>query len=296
MVEYLIRLLQPHQGLAVLSRGYGRQTRGFRLAQNGDSYLSIGDEPLQMFQKFRPDLTVAVGESRALAIPKILFEKPDVQTILLDDAFQHRSVIPQLSIVVTDYWAPFFSDSLMPSGRLREPRDSISRADIVVVTKCPLNLDRELRGKLTALIRKYHSDVPVFFTAISYKSPRHFGKEELLEAAADVLLVSGIAKPDTLVKYVLENYTLVKHMRYGDHYQYRNKDIENIIKEFERLQGKNKAILTTEKDWIRLVEYQEKLANLPVYYLPIESIFLEDGSLFDKMVLNSLSSVENSKT
>lgn len=295
MVEYLIRLLIPNNEIAVLSRGYGRRTSGFRLAEQNDSASGIGDEPLQMFKKFSPRLTVAVGESRALAIPKILFEKPEVEVIILDDAFQHRSVIPQLSILVTDYRAPFFRDFLLPAGRLREPRNGAKRAHVVVVTRCPPHIDKEKRGHFIKEIRKYHPGVPVCFSSIIYKDPVHYTTGVKLDSNPMVMLISGIASPKPLVEYVSNRYKLVGHLRFRDHFRYTKKVIDRIEEQFQELPGDSKILLTTEKDMVRLAEFDHRLKNWPLYYLPIECGFIDGNEKFNKMVLNSLESIEHTK-
>ena len=295
MVEYLIRLLKSNYKLAVLSRGYGRSTHGFKLANINSQASDIGDEPLQMFLKFQPQLTVAVGESRALAIPKILFEEPDVKTIILDDAFQHLTVKPQFNILVTDYWTPFFSDFLLPSGRLREPRRGAGRANVVVVTKCPPEIEINERQEYIDQVRKYHAGVPVFFTRIEYLDPIHFITGTTALGDPTVLLFSGIAKSDTLERYVSNRYKLGKHLRFRDHFQYGVKELRYLKEGFANLPGENKILLTTEKDMVRLLEFKEMLKDLPIYYLPIECSFIDKRDEFDRTVLNSLKSVHNSK-
>ena len=288
LVEYLIKLLNIQYNLAVLSRGYGRKTSGFRLAKLKDQASDIGDEPLQMFLKFQPKLIVAVGESRALAIPKILFEKPDVETIILDDAFQHRSVKPQLSILVTDYWTPFFNDVLLPSGRLRESRKGVRRANVVVVTKCPQEIGFDKRHEYVAQVQKYHPGVPVFFTYIQYLDPLHFTTGTTLMGTPTVLLFSGIAKSDTLVRYVSNRFVLGEHLRFRDHFPFGKKEINHIEERLAKMAGSQKILLTTEKDMVRLLEFKEILKDLPLYYLPIECSFVDEQDLFDETILNSL--------
>ena len=290
MVEYLVRLISPNRKLAVLSRGYGRKTKGFRFVNNQSTSQEVGDEPLQMFKKFHPELVVAVSESRALAIPYILMEQPEVNTIVLDDAFQHRSVNPHFSIVVTDYWSPFYEDYLLPAGRLREPRHGISRADVVIMTKCPANISQLQKAEVTERIRHFNPSVQVYFTAIEYGQARHFITNEPLSGANEILLVSGIAKSNTLIQYVSENYKLADHLKYNDHHDYSIKDIANIQKHYASIQSNNKIVLTTEKDMVRLMKYKRDLKDLPLHYLPIECVFLDDNGKFDEAILNSIES------
>ena len=289
MVEYLIRLLKPKYQIAVLSRGYGRSSSGFKLAQSTDSAVDIGDEPLQMYRKFSPEIEVAVGESRALAIPKILLEKPQVEVIILDDAFQHREVDPQFSILVTDYHSPFFEDYVVPSGMLRESRKGVSRANAVVVTKCPQDITFDQRKHYQSQIEAYHK-LPVFFTAIKYQQPVSLATGATLTECPSVFLVTGIAKPEPMVDFVSKQFTLVEHLRFKDHHHFHRKQVLEIRQQFERFSGNPAILLTTEKDMVRLAPHKAELKDLPVYYLPIECVFVEDQDRFNSLILNNIES------
>ena len=295
MVEYLIKLLGARARISVLSRGYGRKTKGFRIAASNDRASDIGDEPLQMFLKFKPDLTVAVGESRVEAIPRILFEKPEVNTIILDDAFQHRSVNPQFSILVTDYWTPFFRDFMLPSGRLREPRNGAKRADAVVITKCPPNISTKERELFVTEVQRYCKGIPVYFSCIEYLKPLHIFTQEVLMGKPSVLLFSGIAKPETLVQHVSDQYLLVDHLRFKDHFQYTIKEVEKIKRKFVSSKEDQKILLTTEKDMVRMMGFQKELQEMPIYYLPIQCLIIDQQMEFETQVLNSLVSYHHSK-
>ncbi len=287
MVEYLIRMLQPNYHLAVLSRGYGRSSSGFKLATSTHNTNDIGDEPLQIFRKFSPEVTVAVGESRALAIPNILLEKPEVDLIILDDAFQHRAVNPQVSVLVTDYQNPFFKDYLFPSGMLREARSSVSRADVVVVTKCPATISVDDRKYYEEMIGGY-CDLPVFFTTIEYQSPRSFTDGKVLLDQPPVVLLTGIAKAESLVEYVGNRYQLLDHLSYKDHHNYQPKDFEIIRKRLQKYSDNAPIVLTTEKDMVRLIPHQKELQTMQVYYIPIECKFVEGEQRFNHLILNQI--------
>ncbi len=293
MVEYLIRLLLSQYRIAVLSRGYGRSTRGFILATTDHTASDLGDEPMQLFMKFKPSVAVAVGESRALAIPKILFERPEVDLIILDDAFQHRSVIPDLSILVTDYQRPFFKDFVVPAGRLREPRSGVSRSDVVVVTKCPNDISDDQRRAYIREVRKYHQ-APVFFSTIAYGLPQHFITGNHPEDEVTVLLVTGIANPGSMVDYVSGKFRLAAHLQYRDHFNFSNKQILEIMQRFSQISGDNKIVLTTEKDTMRLMNFKDQLNSIPLYYLPIESKLVSDHQQFNDLILNRMSAVASS--
>ena len=201
-----------------------------------------------------------------------------------------------MSILVTDYWRPFYEDFVLPAGRLREARKGASRAQIVVVTKCPPDLAAKEQAKIEQQIFNYHATAKVFFTSITYQPPTHFQTGEILDPEASILLISGIANADTLEDHISKTYKLVKHMRYRDHFRYGDKEIKDLGLEFEQMQQVPKAVLTTEKDLVRLMMFEEQLNGMPIYSLPIACNFISDENKFQELVLNSLRSVENSKT
>ncbi|MBX2916513.1 MAG: tetraacyldisaccharide 4'-kinase [Cyclobacteriaceae bacterium] len=278
MIEYLIRLLSPHYKIATLSRGYGRSTSGFRLANSTDNARTIGDEPYQLFKKFENKIYVAVGEQRALAIPTILNECPDVEVILLDDAFQHRAVIPQFSILVTDFQKPFFKDQLLPMGRLRENRSGVSRADVVVVTKCSTTENRTLDAVRKSIL--HYTTKPVYFSAIKYGQPKPMGPGKILTPG--VVLVTGIGNATPFVHHIEQHFQVHKHFRFEDHHRYSKEDMNRINKEA----GTN-SIITTEKDMVKLItpELDQIVQQANWFYLPIAAEIIENGSEFDTMLL-----------
>ncbi len=230
MVEHLIRVLSPSYRVATLSRGYGRRTKGFRLATVSDTAGTLGDEPLQLFRKFGQTVTVAVGEDRAFAIPNILQEQPETEVVLMDDAFQHRRVRPLVNLLLSDYSRPFYRDMLLPAGRLRESRSGAGRADVVIVTKCPVEIQEDEMMAIEDAIREY-SPAPVFFTTIRYGNPVPFGGFSTNADAAPaerVILVTGIAQAGPLVAYLKKSYTLVEHVAFADHHRYTRADLEGL--------------------------------------------------------------------
>jgi tetraacyldisaccharide 4'-kinase len=288
-VEYLIRLLKGQFQTVTLSRGYGRKSKGFFLADPFSTAAGIGDEPLQLHRKFWPDVVVAVGEKRALAIPKILKHKPGTQVILLDDAFQHRSVKPSLSILLTDFSRPFYKDFVLPMGRLRESRNGASRADVVIVTKCPPDLGITQQKEIIKQIRPYIDiNVPVFCTGIHYGSPVGFGLPEAV-FNPKVVLVTGIANPKPLEEYIQTNFELAGQLIFKDHHAYSPQDILEIAKWIQS--GSARSIVVTEKDYVKLMDSQllDLVRELPFFYLPIEIKFLgDDTTLFDQLIKKNL--------
>lgn len=283
MIEYLIRLLSPHYSIAVLSRGYGRSTSGYRLANDEDTAKTIGDEPFQLYKKYHATIKIAVGEERALAIPSILNDCPEVQVILLDDAYQHRTVTPDFSILLTDFSKPFYRDFILPVGRLRESRSGASRADVVVVTKSPNASVDTLFQEVQHAIQPY-SNKPIYFSKIDYQQPQPFQEGEFKNP---IVLVSGIANSKPLEDYVKSKYQLIRHFDFNDHHRYSRQDIQTIQQ--AAIQA-NAVVLTTEKDKAKLIatDFEEVLKPALWFEIPVESAFLNRGSEFDAMVIASI--------
>lgn len=281
MVEYLVNLLSPQFKIATLSRGYGRKTKGFQIASEHDSARTIGDEPYQLFRKFGDKVIVAVGEERALAIPTILNEHPEVQVILMDDAFQHRAVVPQFSILLTDYRKPFYKDFLLPFGRLREARTGAARAHTIVVTKC-IDLTEDNEERVRTSLKKIVGSLPVFFSETRYKAPMPIGHTNKL--AEEVILVSGIAKNEPLENEVSKYFKVPKHFKFPDHHVYTEGNIE-VIHQAAETHGIN-SILTTEKDMVKLIAQPifDSIKKKNWFYLPIHAAFIKNGSDFDALV------------
>jgi tetraacyldisaccharide 4'-kinase len=284
MTEHLIRLLSAQNKIVTLSRGYGRKTKGFRLANRQDNASTIGDEPYQMYKKFSPTINVAVGEERALAIPTILQELTETDVIVMDDAFQHRKVNPGLSILLTEYSRPFYDDHVLPYGRLREGPEGAKRADAIVITKCPPHLEEEEMMKMERAIREY-SIKPVFFSKIRYGEPVSFG-DTAMKFSSKVILISAIANSRTLEDYVRKNYALEKHFSYRDHYAITAADINEVEALLKKYPDGTISILTTEKDMVKMERDELKpfVSRLPLFYLPIETEFIRNGADFDALV------------
>lgn len=282
MTEYLLRILKPVGRLAFISRGYKRGTSGFRIANSADSASSIGDEPLQVFRKYASFCVVAVAEERILAITRVMDEFPDIKTVVLDDAFQHRAVRPRLSILLTTYQHPFFDDALLPAGRLRESAKAAKRADVIVVTKCPLEISQIEMQQIANRIAAY-TPAPVFFSRLNYGAPKPIGSQDV-QSSRRVILVTGIANAQPL-KHQLEGaYELVRHFRFSDHHVFRLSDLEAIIRSFR--ESKAESIFTTEKDAMRLMQpvFSHFLDAAPWYFVPVEPVFIKNGEEFDAIV------------
>jgi len=287
MVEYLLRLLASKYALATLSRGYKRKSKGFLLASNLSTVEELGDEPLQLFKKFGQTVVVAVGEERALAIPKILMEHPETQIVLLDDAFQHRTVLPDFNILLTQFSSPFYSDFVLPAGLLRESRVGAKRADVIVITKCPTDLDNNSKNQIINKVHKYTTDlVPVYFSCIQYGMPISFIEKQ--KFTGRIILFAGLANMDPLISYIKNSFDLLDVISFPDHYDYKLEDINKLIL---KAKNQNAQLLTTEKDIVKLQSSQmvEAINNIGLFYLPISVQFLfNEGSLFNEMIFKSI--------
>lgn len=286
MVEYLVMHLKDKWKVATVSRGYKRKTKGYALASASSTAIDIGDEPMQFYRKF-PDVPIAVGEERLVAIPQLLHDHPDTQVIILDDAFQHRAIQAGFNILLTEYANLFTRDFFLPTGDLRDQWSSFKRADVIVVTKCPRHLDEEERTSIIREIRPL-PEQQVFFTTIVYGSPYHITRRNFtfIDENTEVLLITGIANPRPLKDFLESRVHMYTMMHYGDHHIFTIDDWKDIVKKFEKIEGK-KMLLTTEKDAMRLLKFEAEIGDLPLYVIPIEHMFLFDGGeAFDKNVFN----------
>jgi tetraacyldisaccharide 4'-kinase len=294
MVEYLIELLHNKFRIATISRGYKRKTKGYALANESTTALEIGDEPMQFYTKF-PQVAVAVGEERMVAVPQLLHDKPDTEVIILDDAFQHRAIKAGLNILLTECNNLFTQDFFFPTGDLRDQKISAKRADIIIVTKCPSNLAETEKVKITEQLAVYKVE-HIFFTATEYQTPYHIitKSKKLLLLNDEILLVYGIANPQPLKDYISENSAVYDEMSYGDHHIFSIDDLKDISKKFEKIKAADKFILTTEKDAVRLIKFKKQLAGLPLYVLPVKHKFLfNDESIFNNLVIDFIAGFKN---
>jgi tetraacyldisaccharide 4'-kinase len=300
-VEYLIRLLKDESRVAMLSRGYKRKSSGYVLGTINSSSDEIGDEPRQIKQKF-PEISVAVDGSRIRGITKLLEFDKSLEAIILDDAFQHRYVKAGLSIILVDYSFPLANDFLLPYGRLREPASERSRADIIIVTKCPKvikPIDQRLIEK-DLIMFAYQK---IFFTTLIYGEPlpvfNNYAKdisiEKIQSSKPFILLVTGIANPLPLKKHVETLSNKMEELIYPDHYSYGASDLHELIVRFSSVSNKDKIIITTEKDAMRLQYFSDLDEDIKaaIYYIPVRIEFLENESIEFNHIITSY--VRNNK-
>ena len=291
-IEYLIQLLKYVYQVGTLSRGYGRKSHGFVLADHLATAASIGDEPM-LFKVKYPETTVAVAEERIIAIPRMMSENPALDVILLDDAFQHRPIRAGLSILLTEYGKLFTQDDLLPRGWLRESRKNYHRADIIIVTKCPADIPEterlHIKNEIDAFpyqhlyfsFLEYGLLYPLFQTGEPQAPVRDL-------ACKDILLVTGIANSRKLVKYLEQKANKVYESIYKDHHTYDEYDMENIRETFRHVKSTNKIIVTTEKDAVRLWPHRAWFLenNIPIFVQPVRVAFAgNDGEQFNADIL-----------
>ncbi len=288
--EYLIRLLKDHYKLATLSRGYKRKSDGFVLAEEGHSFEMIGDEPKQFQSKF-PDIKVAVDADRVNGVEQLLNRFSDIDIVLLDDAFQHRAIKAEFSILLTPYNDLYIKDRLLPMGNLREWRSGSKRADIIVVSKCPRVMSpldkRAIRQDLKP--KNYQQ---IYFSFLEYGDlVNTFMPEKRikLNSINKVYLFTGIANSTELNSLVKETAGELIHKSFPDHHSFVEADITSIIKEFEAFSvNSNAVLLTTEKDFMRIKDtpLMERFKDLPLYYIPIQVCFHgSDGKELNTQIL-----------
>ncbi len=288
-VEYLVRFLSEKYKVAVLSRGYGRKTEGYLLANEQHSHLDIGDEPLLYFTKFK-DIKVAVDEDRCNGMDNIIKEE-NPQIILLDDAFQHRKIKPGLNILLTDYYSLYSKDHLFPAGNLRDVKEAAKRAEIIVVTKSPNVITPYYRKDIEASLKPLPHQ-KVFYSYIEYQEFKPFSKLSYsfdLREAKTVLLFCGIANTYSLEDHLKRKYNTISKLQFSDHHSFTEKDVDLVIEKYNDLIGKNKIIVTTEKDAMRLINssYINKFDDIPLFIIPIKVKFhKEEGNNFNDEILN----------
>lgn len=285
MTEYLIRLFKDKYKLATLSRGYGRKTQGFLIADAIPNASAIGDEPAQFKSKF-PDITVAVCEKRVEGIEQLKYKH---NIIILDDAYQHRALKPGFSILLFDYSRVYEPHLLLPAGNMREPFSGRERANIIIISKCPATLTDEEQTRISKRIKPYPYQ-SLFFTSISYLPLRNMEGSTVyhtIDEHTTVFLLTGIANPEPLLSHLKKLTPHINHHKYPDHHQFSLKNISKLADDFFACSSQKKIVITTEKDAQRLGEQEllSAIKKLPILVLPIGISFLNKSQQqFDNLV------------
>ena len=294
--EYLAGLLRENFRVSTLSRGYKRKTRDFRIATLSSLVNEIGDEPLQILHKY-PDVLVTVDRDRVHGVRRILEERPETEVIILDDGYQHRRITPGFSILLSDFDRLIVRDYLMPYGNLRESKDNMRRADIILITKSPENISPIQRRLIVKEVDKapYQN---LYFTSLIYKDllpvfdiqdQEKDHSKISLSGNCGVVLITGIANPFPLKEHIEKTAGEIVHLCYPDHYNFKEKDIINILSAFNDLKSTTKYLITTEKDAVRLREFTNiaKPIRSVFYYIPVEIYFLnDDKNEFDNLIVD----------
>ncbi len=284
--EYLIRLLKNDYRVATLSRGYGRRTKGFKLAETSSTYNDLGDEPLLYFKKY-PGIQVAVDEDRVDGVTHLLGEQR-VEVVLLDDAFQHRSISAGLNILLTEYQRLYMDNYLFPAGTLRDVRSAAKRADIIVISKAPKDLSEQEKQQITDKLNTSENQ-KVYFSYLEHaalqplnEAAKAFSPEE----ADGAFAFCGIGNPKPFVEELKKRYHTVDFLPFGDHHAYKENDMKAVLDWFEKLDGEKKIIVTTEKDAARLTNspYLCQFERTPLYDLPVTVRFHEEEKFNEEIL------------
>ncbi len=272
--ELLLEYLRKKYAVAMLSRGYGRATKGYRQVQAKESARTVGDEPLQVYQRFTGEVPVVVCEKRVIGMQTIAQQMPQTQLVVLDDAFQHRALEPSLALLLTRYDRLFYTDYLLPFGRLRESRKGTQRADAILVTKCPMELAATEKETIRRQIQPYcKQNTPIFFSSFRYGNPRAiYNAMALPNADTHWLLVTSIAQPKQMYNEVQQKFHVRDTLFLNDHQPYTPSVCKKIVQRYQQLSKAKTAILTTEKDAVKMqdVAAAPYLHHLPIFVLPVE--------------------------
>jgi len=308
-VEYIARLMEKltknyenldltYNRIAILSRGYGRANKGFLLVNNSSNAREIGDEPLQLKRRLK-DVSVGVDENRVDGINSLMTINPQIKMVLLDDAYQHRYVKPDLSVLLTNYNVPFYNDTMLPTGMLREPRRGYKRAKFIIVSSTPINIT-DTEKKLIVEKINPKSSQKVFFSSIYYESllPVYKGDypTPLIDKNYTVLLLTGIANTHSIYNHLAEIARDVVPVSFRDHHTFQSSDIAKVIKAYNAISNPNKIIITTEKDSMRLQlgELKKDFGTVPLFYLPIR-VKVHEEKDFEEALINSLTPLDKTK-
>lgn len=272
--EMIVGYMKQYYNVAVLSRGYGRRTKGYLEVKTTSSYRDVGDEPLQIKLKY-PDALVVVCEKRTEAIHRIEAEHPEINLIVMDDGFQHRYVEPRINVVIVDSTRPYYEDDYLPAGTLRDKPESLDRAHYFIVTKCPVDMS-PLDQRVWRMNLHKIAYQRVYFTRVIPTPPvAQFPTQNVLNEGDEVIVMSGIGNPKAFISDVKRNYNVVGTITFPDHHVYSVSDIERIVAKLEK--HPKAMLLTTEKDTVKLRRSRRvpDIMRERLFYQPVQVEFLE---------------------
>jgi tetraacyldisaccharide 4'-kinase len=283
--QYVVNLLKNNYKVAILSRGYGRNSSSLQYVEVNSITSQVGDEPLLIKQN-HPACLVVVEKNRNKGVKQILKDFPKTEIILLDDGFQHRQIKAGFNILITPYYSPYYQDYLIPVGNLRESKKGADRAQAIIISKTPEQSNpTEKKGMLAKL--NLFDDQTAYFSHIEYSKWKCINTNNELQEdkTYSITLVTGIANAQPLVNHLEKAGHSIHHLEYPDHYKYTTKDIDNILAKYNADKSTKKLILTTEKDATKLREFKKQFGTENVYFAPIE-VALEQGERFEKQILD----------
>lgn len=284
MTDFLISKL-GFNNIAVLSRGYGRATRGFIEINNSKTAKDVGDEPLMLYNLNKKQAKFFVSEGRVLGYKKVIKKYPKTNFLILDDVYQHRYILPQLQILLCDFNQPFFNDYVLPSGNLRESRNSANRADLIIVTKCPLSLSDNDRYLFIKNIGKYSSK-PIFFSFFINNPPQNI-KNKVLDLNSKAIVISGLANNHYFSDSISKNFEVIKTYSFNDHHTYLKSEIEGILNK-----NPNIPIVTTKKDYVK-IENIISLKKLKLFYVVKTKVKMEDEEAFMDFIFDKYNKLKS---
>ena len=276
--EMIVGYMKQYYNVAVLSRGYGRRTKGYLEVKTTSSYRDVGDEPLQIKLKY-PDALVVVCEKRTEAIHRIEAEHPEINLIVMDDGFQHRYVEPRINVVIVDSTRPYYEDDYLPAGTLRDKPESLDRAHYFIVTKCPVDMS-PLDQRVWRMNLHKIAYQRVYFTRVIPTPPvAQFPTQNVLNEGDEVIVMSGIGNPKAFISDVKRNYNVVGTITFPDHHVYSVADIERIVAKLEK--HPKAMLLTTEKDTVKLRRSRRvpDIMRERLFYQPVQVEFLEGSDV-----------------
>ena len=276
--EMIVGYMKQYYKVAVLSRGYGRRTKGYLEVKTTSSYRDVGDEPLQIKLKY-PDALVIVCEKRTEAIQRIEAEHPEINLIVMDDGFQHRYVEPRINVVIVDSTRPYYEDDYLPAGTLRDKPESLDRAHYFIVTKCPVDMS-PLDQRVWRMNLHKIAYQRVYFTRVIPTPPvAQFPTQNVLNEGDEVIVMSGIGNPKAFISDVKRNYNVVGTITFPDHHVYSVADIERIVTKLEK--HPKAMLLTTEKDTVKLRRSRRvpDIMRERLFYQPVQVEFLEGSDV-----------------
>lgn len=276
--EMIVGYMKQYYKVAVLSRGYGRRTKGYLEVKTTSSYRDVGDEPLQIKLKY-PDALVVVCEKRTEAIHRIEAEHPEINLIVMDDGFQHRYVEPRINVVIVDSTRPYYEDDYLPAGTLRDKPESLDRAHYFIVTKCPVDMS-PLDQRVWRMNLHKIAYQRVYFTRVIPTPPvAQFPTQNVLNEGDEVIVMSGIGNPKAFISDVKRKYNVVGTITFPDHHVYSVSDIERIVAKLEK--HPKAMLLTTEKDTVKLRRSRRvpDIMRERLFYQPVQVEFLEGSDV-----------------